>query len=169
MAPFDEFARVRNKLAKAITADVLFVAGAPAEDPIDFAPYRRQYLVHQRAMDAGIGPLRSQMRAALAGKSAALGRLAALDAVLDEALLARERHLLSKVPLLLEKRFEHLRKLQPVSANKPNSPNPVPPPAGWLAQYRQDIKGVLLAELDIRLQPVEGLMAALGPETTRQQ
>lgn len=179
--PFDELSRVRNKLAKAIAADALFAAsfkpltqapGGSMDEEADFSAYRRQYLVHQRAMDAGIGPLRAQLRAALASQSAALGRLAALDAVLDEALGARERHLLSKVPRLLEKRFEHLHKTYleaPVPAETRRTSSPGRQPAGWLTQYGRDMQGVLLAELELRLHPVEGLLAALAPQTTKPQ
>ncbi|WP_128596424.1 DUF3348 family protein, partial [Paraburkholderia kirstenboschensis] len=42
---------------------------------------------------------------------------------------------------------------------------PTPAPAGahgaWLDVFRKDMQSVLLAELDVRLQPVEGLLAAL--------
>ena len=38
--------------------------------------------------------------------------------------------------------------------------------ATWLARYHHDMQGVLLAELDLRLQPIEGMMEALRHETT---
>lgn len=118
----EEFTRVRADLAKLISTDAVFradqpgssvpppVPGAHAAGGLDFAPYRRSHRAHQRAMEARIGPLRSQVRAALSRRSPALGRLAALDAVLDQALAARERHLLSTVPTLLEARFRRLDK-----------------------------------------------------------
>ncbi|KAE8755722.1 DUF3348 family protein, partial [Paraburkholderia madseniana] len=34
-------------------------------------------------------------------------------------------------------------------------------PGTWLNTFRKDMQSVLLAELDVRLQPVEGLLAAL--------
>jgi hypothetical protein len=34
-------------------------------------------------------------------------------------------------------------------------------PGAWLDAFRKDMQSVLLAELDVRLQPVEGLLAAL--------
>ncbi|MVW70916.1 DUF3348 domain-containing protein [Bordetella sp. 15P40C-2] len=44
----------------------------------------------------------------------------------------------------------------------PRANQPVTPPVpGWLATFRKDMRSVLLAELDIRLQPIEGLLAAL--------
>ncbi|CAM3943578.1 DUF3348 domain-containing protein [Bordetella tumulicola] len=48
-----------------------------------------------------------------------------------------------------------------VSAN-PRASKPVAPVIPlWLATFRKDMRSVLLAELDIRLQPIEGLLAAL--------
>jgi hypothetical protein len=163
-AAFDEFTRVRADLVKSITTDDLFrvdkasmkssTSPEPAADSaMDLPACRRQYLAHQRAMAERIGPLRANVRAAMSKQSAALSRLAALDAALDEALAVRERHLLSHISPLLEKRFEHLRK---------SHPEP------WPA-YRRNVQHLLLAELDIRLQPVEGMMEAMGHEITRQQ
>jgi hypothetical protein len=34
-------------------------------------------------------------------------------------------------------------------------------PGAWLDAFRKDMRSVLLAELDIRFQPVEGLLSAL--------
>jgi hypothetical protein len=71
---------------------------------------------------------------------------------------------LSTVPLLLEKHFDRLRKAhQETQADTPASDD------AWLAVYRKDMQGVLLAELNLRLQPVEGLLEALGHESTRPQ
>jgi len=153
-----EFARVRTALANALAAK-----GAPAAAP-DYAPYHHHYVSQQRAMEAGIGPLRAQVRSALADQSPASSRLAALDAVLDDVLREREHSLLSTVPLLLEKHFERLRKAhQETHADTQASDD------AWLAIYCKDMQGVLLAELNLRLQPVEGLLEALGHESTRPQ
>lgn len=154
-----ELARVRADLTRSITADPVFAAdavgskrpspgtqaGVPGEGPASFAPYRHQYVTHQRAMEARIGLLRAKVRAALSGHSPNLRRLAALDAVLEQALSARERQLLSTVPQRLEKHFERSRQVQQEPDGK-------------------GMQGVLLAELETRLQPVEGLIAALGNE-----
>jgi hypothetical protein len=154
-AVVEEFARVRADLVKSITTDGLFTAAT--DNAMDFLPYRRQYLAHQRTMAERIGPLRASVRAALSKRSPNLSRLAALDAVLDEALSARERHLLSHATPLLERRFESLRKSHHET------------PTDWWPAYRKDMQHVLLAELDMRLQPIEGMMEAMGHEPTRQQ
>ena len=134
-----ECARVRAALAKAIGQD-----SATADATASFAQHRRRYVNRQQAMETAIGPLRARLRATLASRSPAMARLAAMDAVMEQALGAQEHRLLATVPALLEKHFERLRRDdQPAHA------------------FGKDMQSVLLAELDIRLQPVEGLLAAL--------
>lgn len=156
--------RVRSALASATAIDTMpdiaTEEGAPtawAEDEPDaFAPYRRHYIARQREMGASIAPLRATLRAALARQSGALARLATLDGVLDNALVPRERALLATVPDLLSRRFDQLRRS-------------APPPDNWQEGFRRDMRAVLLAELDFRLQPLAGLIAALDQEVSKQQ
>jgi hypothetical protein len=97
--------------------------------------------------------LRARLRAALAAVPAQV-RLAALDAVLDNALAARQRTLLGAATTLLQRRFEELR---PAHAADPGR--------HWLAEFGRDLKTALMAELDTRMQPAEGLLAALRNES----
>lgn len=162
-----EFDRVRTTLVRAISD--------PSEPPpseTDFAPYRRRCVALQQAMEAGIGPLRTQARAALARRSPAMGRLAAIDAVMEEVLGPREHSLLATMPTLLERHFERLGQAERHAAattaaatSDGEIPQAVPVsarPAGRLSIFRQDMQRLLLAELDLRLQPVQGLLDALG-------
>ena len=119
--------------------------------PADFATYRQRYSRCQLAMETQIVPLRRRLRATLADRSPALAKLAELDTVMEQVVGARERSLLATVGARLEPRFDQLR----VAAGEP-SPG-VPP---WLEQFRQEMRGLLRAELDLRLQPVEGLLEA---------
>lgn len=177
----EEFARVRGALADSIAADDVLEPGtariplpAPApqasvEDAADFAPYHRYYLAHQRDMAASIGPLRATVRAALSARSPALKRLAALDAVLDQALAARERNLLATVPGLLAKRFEHLFKAHQAARGDAQAADESArwmQSGGWLAVFCAEMLAVLRAELDVRLQPIAGLIEALDNEVT---
>lgn len=160
-ADASELARVRSALVTGIAQDCALTppaarspglrgptaAPAPAEEPIDFATLRRRYVNRQQAMNAAIEPLRARLRATLVGASAELARLAALDAVMERVLGPRERALLGAVPVLLEKHFDHLRQAAA---------------AGWLDTFGQRMQAVMLAELDVRLQPAEGLLAALN-------
>jgi hypothetical protein len=171
-----ECTRVRTVLANAIAEDGAFAAdkergplqastGAASMDtPADFSPYRRRYLARQQAMAASIAPLRERLRAALAARSPAMARLAAVDAVMEQVLGAREHSLLSTVPALLERHFGRLRQVDRArhgDTQLPEEPGSEIQPEAWLDVFGQDMQGVLLAELDIRFQPVEGLLEAL--------
>lgn len=174
--------------------DASATPAAPPDDPADFAPCRRQLTAHQRAMTERIAMLRADVRLALTNQSAALGQLAAVDAVMDDALAAREKHVLSLVPALLEKRFDALRRANPapapaavgghaeasqaaqepasahspasapgalVAPSTPSAPSAPPAPPAWRIACGREMQDVLLAELDLRLQPVHGMIEAL--------
>ncbi|MFT3718261.1 DUF3348 family protein [Pseudorhodoferax sp.] len=154
-------ARLRGALAQAIAEEVaaataefrappIQLPGEPRESTPGFAPYRRCCLARQSAMAAGIEPLRGRLRLALAARSPALARLAGVDAVLEQVVGAQEHRLLAGVPRLLEKRFGRLR-----AGTAPDGGD------GWILQFQQELQGVLLAELELRWQPIEGLLAAL--------
>ncbi len=163
----NECSRVRTALANAIVEDDTFGAGKDAAS--DFTPYRRRYLARQQAMEAGVGSLRSRLRSAMAARSPAMARLASVDVVMAQVLEAREHSLLSAVPGLLERHFERLRKAaaaEAASEEDEAQPGALPSDA-WLDTFRKDAQDVLLAELDFRFQPVEGLLDALRTQATR--
>lgn len=180
--PHGQGARVRASLAKAIARAGAFAAprdggargaprGAPNDASADFTLFRHDYLSIQQAMEIDIGDLRNRLRQTMAGRTPALARLAVLDATMERALVARERSLFASVPKLLGAYFERLRQAErqrvaaagagpdadPHAATNPAAPAP----DAWLDAFRADMQSVLLAELDIRFQPVEGLLAAL--------
>jgi hypothetical protein len=130
---------------------------APDTDSADFSPHRQRYLARQRAMAAGIEPVRQRMRATLSGVSPAMAQLAALDALMEQVVGAKARTLLSTLPFSLERHFERLRRAAQVTPETA----PLRHPAPWQDQFRRDMRQLLLAELDFRLQPLEGLLAAL--------
>ena len=211
-----QLVQVRGELAAAVAAAGTTQPGgtnlalptplpnAAPESAADFAPFHRYYLAHQRAMAAAVSPLRASARAVLAGQSAALRQLAVLDAVLDQALAAREASLLATVPVLLGKRFAHLYAAHrrereaaapdvagqaapdaagqaatagaaatgegaPGAGAPPDDPARWMQPGGWLGRFCAEMQRVLLAELDLRLMPVAGLVAALDMESTELQ
>lgn len=175
----DEFARVRGALLDSINTDGVLTPGkarirlpAPAwhastPGAADYLPYHRYYLAHQRDMGAAIAPLRASVRAGLAQRAPALRQLAALDGVLDQALAPRERSLLATVPQLLGRRFEQLHQAHRNALTTPDDPARWLQPGAWLHTFCQDMRAVLLAELELRLQPVAGLLEALN-EVTKQ-
>ena len=178
----EEFARVRTALVKSITTSCspnigetrmklpTPQAGATIDIAAAYQPFRRFHLAQQASMEASIRPLRSSVRQALARASAPLRQLAALDEALDNTLSVREHQLLATVPLLLERRFEQLLKAhqQPLAdTRQADSPAARPPPAEWLSDFCRELQGVLLAELDLRLQPTAGLIEALRNEANK--
>ncbi|MGX5729105.1 DUF3348 domain-containing protein [Pseudoxanthomonas beigongshangi] len=162
----EDCARVRAALTRAIADDPAFNPdtrrGAAAEMP-DYLFFRQRYLALQQSMDTGIGHLRSRLRDRLADRSTELARLAAVDAVMERALGRRERRLLAAAPTLLGPHFERLRLAAQVTSADTPEPDEAAPHASdaWLEAFRRDMRNLLLAELDVRLQPAEGLLAAL--------
>jgi hypothetical protein len=158
-----ELARVRAALARTIAEAPAGAAPArrvnrplaatPAapETTVDFASHRQRYAACQLAMETQIVPLRRRLRSSLADRSAALAKLAELDIVMEQVVGAQERALLATVASRLEPRFDALRG---TPGDAPVQPGP------WLEQFRQEMRALLLAELDLRLQPVEGLLEA---------
>lgn len=133
-----------------------------------YAPYRRFYEAHQRDMELSIQPLRINVRDAVAKASPRLKKFADLDATLEKILRDRESKLLSKVPVLLGKRFEqlfkeHQQKL--VDTQQADNPAGWTQAGGWLARFCNDMQMLLLAEVELRLQPTMGLIEAFKHDT----
>lgn len=145
-----EVRRVRETLLKLLADE-----GAALRTATDFSPYRRRYVSRQQTMESAIAPLRTRLQAALVARSPALAQLAAVDAVMAQALGAHEVRLLATIPTLLEKHFTRLRRAQADAIDPDVSPDI------WLDGFDRDMQSVLFAELDIRLQPIEGLLEAL--------
>lgn len=143
-----ECARAREVLASAIADEPLLAPGAPADPGLDYAAFRQLCLARQRALQATTGRLRGKLRDALMQASPGLARLAEVDAVMEAALTPREHALLARLSELLGQRFERLRAVGNASST-------------WLDGFRRDMQSVLLAELDLRFQPVDALLAAL--------
>lgn len=166
--PVDEdVQRVRAALAGAIARDLETPFGAPDADPAAYAPYRQRHLELQRQMEMMIGPLRDHVRQTASRVSPRLRQLAALDAVLEQLLAVREQTLMPKITSLLERRFEQLREAHQTereAAGPPDDPALWRQAGGWLHTFGQDWRQALLAELDLRLEPVAGLVEALNTE-----
>ena len=179
--PSEALARLRGELASAMDvaglrrlAHTQALQCAEAGEPLDvdaaFEPYRRHHVAQQRDMAVKIRALREQVRTALAQMSPALKTLAELDAAFDAVLREREDKLFAGVPLMLAQRFAHLfHNHQQALACPPCADQPATwaKPGGWLARLCDELQAVLLAELDVRLQPVLGLVAALENTTSQ--
>lgn len=161
----DACVRMRASLVDTISGDrgPVGIGQGEAGATIDYAVFRQHYLAQQRSMLAVTGQLRGRLRDRLASTSTDLARLAGVDAVMEQTLAPREQALLASVPVLLGEHFERLRQADAGaladaegSADLPSSPT-----REWLDVFRRDMQAVLLAELDVRFQPIDALLAAL--------
>lgn len=150
-------ARLQSELAAAFDDALLARESAePAPDGVSLAdllaPYRLHHAQQQRSMAARIATLRERLRPHLAESSGALARLAQLDALIERATFGPERERLAGMPALLTRRAERHHAADP---------------RGWRARFWADLQRALRAELDLRLQPVLGLIEALHDDASR--
>lgn len=144
----EDLQRVRGLLAKAIAQDPLALADVRAGDEdAGYAPWQQRHLDLQRQMAQMIDALRDHARQAVAQASPRLQPLAVLDEGLEQLFASRQQVLLPALPTLLERRYRQLKA------------------AGQLADFGGNWRHALLAELDLRLEPVAGLLDALHNET----
>ncbi|HET8704882.1 MAG TPA: DUF3348 family protein [Pseudomonadales bacterium] len=171
----EEYARVKNALSQSIRSSFTDSASArfklPVMESLDFSnlsnsfePYLRFYAAHQRDMDLTTRHLRATLRDRFAETSAAMKQLTTLDAALDDILAEKARKLFAGVPKLLEKRFIQLFQSEKNSASSNGSDSETNQPVQWLSRFHQDMQMVLLAELDVRLEPALGLLEAVNKE-----
>ena len=136
----ENFRQVRGVLAKTIAEGPL-----AQDDTSTYTAWQRRHLELQRQMEQMVGALREHVRESIARKSARLRQLATLDAAMQQLLERREQTLLPRVPVLLQQRFKQLREGAAED---------------WLDTFGREWRQALLAELDLRLEPVAGLIDA---------
>ena len=186
-----EFLRVREVLVKSIIMSFTLStrpstiplpvpkADATPDKAIPYEPYQRFYARHQREIDFKVESLQLYVRDSVSGLSLELAQLVALDVALGDVLAVHARRLFAVIPKLLSKRFKHLRaEHERALANSEGSANSTGcansadldhpaewvNPGGWLHAFYQEMQGLLLAELDVRLQPILGLVEALNEQ-----
>jgi hypothetical protein len=149
--------RVQSDLANAFDDALLALdAAEPAPEGVPLAdllaPFRLHHTQQQRHMAARVASLREKLRPRLAEASGALARLAQLDAVFEHTIAAQEKQALAGLPALLTKRAEAHHAADP---------------RRWRTRFWADLQRALRAELDLRLQPVQGLVEALHQAGSR--
>ena len=151
-------------------ADNTPVDGPDPEAGAAFAVHAARYLALQKQMDARLAALRALIRQSLSMGPEGLRRLALLDAVMDQMLGAREQRLWASLPGHLERRMAHLRaahQQQLEAAGRDDEPQRWALPGGWLFAFEQDLRALLLAELQVRLEPLAGLLEAAQSHDSR--
>jgi len=145
---------------------------ASSEIACVYEPFHRFYLGQQRDIVVTVRPLRIHVRDSISTTSPALRQLAALDAVFDDILWERTRKLYSTIPKMLEKRFQYLfnSHRQNISVtNKQDNPAQWMQQDQWIGRFCRDMQSLLLAEIDVQLQPVLGLLEAFNNEARKTQ
>ena len=132
----------------------------------EYPLYHQRYQDQQRRMDMSLEALRDHVRQSLAQSSPRLAQLAALDQMLGQMLAPREQRLLAGVPGFLKTRYHQLRTQHQRDTADADALVPVLPQAPWLAQFANEFEQTLLAELELRLQPILGLLEAFSHEPT---
>ncbi len=153
-------------------ADNTPVALPNPEADADFGAHGPRYLELQRQMDTRLLALRAQVRHAIAKGRPALRQLAALDAVMEQMLGAREQRLWASLPSHLERRLAYRYQSHQLALQAPglaDEPHRWRQPGGWLWAFEQDMQALLLAEMQVRLLPITGLLEAAHNEKTGQQ
>ena len=173
-------AEMIEAIAASFTLDPEAIANSPAgfilpspnadtfgDDAAGYAPYQRFYALHQSEMDHRVISLRGLLRKQLAARSEALAQLTALDTMMETTLSDYSRRSLAALPKLLAQHFFALRRAQQsvdAEVGQPSSAEQWLADGGWLYQFHRDMQTLLLAELALRLQPLQGLLEALIPE-----
>ena len=115
------------------------------------------WLALQRKVAANSRQLRDKVRKSMKDQGPKLAHLAELDAVFDQTMAGYTAQCFSHIPKVLEQRFEHR------STTPGQSPTPATT-ADWFHRYCEEAQSLLLAELDVRLEPVLGLLEACHKE-----
>lgn len=165
---------VRTELTQVILDDELLAVRPPLKsrmqarrvavryDDPDYMLYRQCYVSLQQRMEISISTLREDLRARLASSSTEMSKLAAVDVVMEQALMEKERGLLASIPSILEVRFTQLRDAAQTAGQAEEGKRAQDLQAkAWLDTFRQEMQRTLLAELDMRMLPIDGLQAAL--------
>ncbi len=138
--------------------------GTKAEALKTYEPYQRFYSMHQAEMAGSIQTLRLRVRESVSSVSTELHQLAELDQIINDSIAAHNGKLFNVTPKLLQKRFKELLNAHEKSQGSHDATEPLDwlKPGAWLTVFYKELQELLLAELDVRLQPVLGLLEALN-------
>lgn len=120
--------------------------------------YQRRHAALQRQMEQMAEALRDHVRSVLSGAAPRLQQLAAMDAVLEQVMAPREQAIWPRTGRALEQRWRHWRRT--LDAQAPEDAAAWTAPGGWVHAFALEWRQALLAERDLRLQPVVGLVEA---------
>jgi len=153
--------RDKARTAHAAAIDALM---SSMQAPVPAQEIVRSHAALQRALLTSTGRLRGALRDQLARRDEAGCRLAELDAVMEQVLAPREYRTLGAVAERVAAQLDRAAAAMPVAADE--SPMIAPDEAtirSWPAATCAALRDLLMAELDLRFHPIDGLSAALQP------
>ncbi|AZT84946.1 DUF3348 family protein [Marinobacter sp. NP-4(2019)] len=130
------------------------------EDPVAFETYLNSWLTLQRKIAATTRQLRDKVRKDMKNQGQALARLAELDSVFDHTMAGYTSQCFSQISKVLEQRFQALM-TSSGQHREPDTQSGDP-----LHRYCEEAQNLLIAELDVRLEPVLGLLEACYNEVS---
>lgn len=140
---------------------------------LSFEPYQRFYTTFQVEIGVEVQSLRNTVRQHILFVSPELLQLAQLDKTLEESLAVHNRKLFGVTPKLLERHFAELLSKRVVNTKNSDASNTDLEiqtwlkTGAWLNLFYKDMRELLLAEFDVRMQPVFGLLEALKEQTKK--
>ncbi|WP_029652559.1 DUF3348 family protein [Marinobacter daepoensis] len=146
-----ELATLRQALVRRIQA---YGEELDAEGESSSEQALNAWLALQRKVAANSRQLRDKVRKAMKDQGQTLARLAALDEVFDHTMAGYTAQSFSYIPRVLEQRFEN-----PQTASGQTTDG--------FHRYCEEARSLLLAELDVRLEPVLGLLEACHHEVNK--
>ncbi|RBW48630.1 DUF3348 family protein [Marinobacter sp. F3R11] len=154
----DELATTRQALVRRIQAwaDELEFEGEP-----EFETVQDACLALRRRITANSRQLRDKVRKAMKTQGQTLARLAELDSVFDHTMTGYTSQCFSQLSRVLEQRFQALQtSSEQLQASDQQTGH-------WFHRYCEETQIMLLAELDVRLEPVLGLLEACHNEVNK--
>jgi hypothetical protein len=136
----------------------------PDDEATVFEAYRRFYVSHQRDIDFRVQGLYRDARTSLAGHSPEMAQLCKLDAALAKILAIQTRRSFATMSKLLQRRFEVLLDNYRLQAPDQQS---LPHYQNILRQFSAELRDILLAEVEARLLPIQGLIESIDQTTTQ--
>ena len=127
-------------------------------DKPDLSVYQAFYIAQQKEMSAKIQGLRTYMRATLAASSVNMAKLALLDLTLEETIGFPLRNGFGAVAKVLLQYTQRLEKDWQDDAQQEMIQGKD------LSDFYNALRQLLLAELELRLQPVQGMLDAFNYE-----
>lgn len=131
-------------------------------EAIDLSAYQNFYQAQQTEMSAKIQGLRSFVRDTLAASSLNMAKLALLDNTLEETIGFPLRSGFASVSKLIARYSQTVAAQLKESVTREQTSGQAL--ASQLAEFHEALHQLLAAELELRLQPVQGLISAFNQE-----